>query len=248
MRRAANRDADVTRIFWLLCAAGLAATGMPVSAIGADPPAVMTDPAADSTAIHVADAAHRFSIPEVWIYAVMRAESAGNPRAVSPKGAAGLMQIMPDTWAYLRARYGLGEDIYLSRDNIMAGAAYLRELYDRYGAPGFLAAYNAGPGRYENHLATGRPLPLETIAYVNRLAPIVGGASTDHVALAAPDALAWTRAALFAGRADRLVDHDRDAVKATSEPPPAAGRSLDIVRATAVSAGLFVPLSGKVAR
>ena len=71
----------------------------------------------------------------------------------------GLMQIMPRTWAELRARYGLGADPYDPHDNILAGAAYIRELHDRYGAPGFLAAYNAGPGRYERHLATGRPLP-----------------------------------------------------------------------------------------
>ena len=57
------------------------------------------------------------------------------------------MQIMPATWGQLRARYGLGPDPFDVRDNIMAGAAYLRELHDRYGSPGFLAAYNAGPGR-----------------------------------------------------------------------------------------------------
>jgi integrase len=56
--------------------------------------------------------------------------------------------------------------IYDPHDNILAAAAYLRELHDRYGAPGFLAAYNAGPVRYEEHLTTGRPLPAETRAYV----------------------------------------------------------------------------------
>ena len=63
-------------------------------------------------------------------------------------------------------------------DNILAGAAYIRELYDRYGAPGFLAAYNAGPGRYERHLATGRPLTDETEAYVATLAPMINRART----------------------------------------------------------------------
>lgn len=202
----------------------------------------------DSVAADVAEAARRFSIPESWIYAVMRVESAGDPHAVSPKGAAGLMQIMPDTWADLRARYGLGGDIYDPRDNIMAGAAFLREMYDRYGTPGFLAAYNAGPGRYENHLATGRPLPAETIAYVNRLAPIIGGPSADRVALAAPDPHAWTRAALFAGRSDTPADNDAAAVEATSEPPPVNSRPADHAAARPVSFGLFVPLSGKVAR
>src|SRR6266704_6782318 len=96
-----------------------------------------------------------------------------------PKGAMGLMQIMPKTWTELRARYGLGADPFDPRDNILAGAAYIRELYDRYGAPGFLAAYNAGPGRYERHLATGRPLPDETQAYVATLAPRINGARTN---------------------------------------------------------------------
>jgi soluble lytic murein transglycosylase-like protein len=74
----------------------------------------------------------------------------------------GLMQIMPLTRSELRARYDLGVDPYDPRDNILAGAAYLRELYQRFGTPGFLAAYNAGPTRYESHLATGRSLPDET--------------------------------------------------------------------------------------
>src|SRR3546814_5730962 len=77
----------------------------------------------------------------------MRVESRGDVRAVSPKGAMGLMQLMPDTWASLRVRLGLGANPYDPRDNILAGAAYLREMHDRYGSPGFLAAYNAGPGR-----------------------------------------------------------------------------------------------------
>ena len=98
------------------------------------------------------EASKRFGVPEHWIRAVMHVESGANQRAQSQKGAMGLMQIMPKTWTELRARYGLGANSYDPRDNILAGAAYIRELYDRYGAPGFLAAYNAGPGRYERHL------------------------------------------------------------------------------------------------
>ncbi|MBN8999192.1 MAG: lytic transglycosylase domain-containing protein, partial [Rhizobiales bacterium] len=97
----------------------------------------------------IAEASQRFGIPAAWIRAVMVTESAGNPRARSSAGARGLMQIMPRTWVMLRARHGLGTDPYDPRDNIRAGAAYLRELHDRYGAPRFLAACNAGPGRYE---------------------------------------------------------------------------------------------------
>lgn len=123
--------------------------------------------------ILIEDAARRFAIPAAWIAAVMRAESAGEPRAVSPAGAMGLMQVMPRTYGELRARYGLGEDPFHPRDNVMAGAAYLRELYDRFGAPGFLAAYNAGPERYARRLADGRPLPAETRRYLEALAPVI---------------------------------------------------------------------------
>src|SRR3546814_2606835 len=98
----------------------------------------------------------------------MRVESRGDVRAVSPKGAMGLMQLMPDTWASLRVRLGLGANPYDPRDNILAGAAYLREMHDRYGSPGFLAAYNAGPGRYEEYLA-GRPLPASSEEHTSEL-------------------------------------------------------------------------------
>lgn len=152
----------------------------------------------------VSEASQRFGVPVAWIRALMRVESANDARAVSPKGAMGLMQIMPDTWAYLRARYRLGSDPFDPRDNIIAGTAYMRELYDRYGAPGFLAAYNAGPGRYDDYLANGRPLPVETRAYVAQLTPLVGDeASPAIVTVAAADPLAWTRAPLFIGASDR---------------------------------------------
>ena len=77
----------------------------------------------------------------------------------------------------LRARYGLGADPYAPRDNILAGAAYLREMLDRYGAPWFLAAYNAGPARLDAFLHTGRALPAETQRYLAALAPQIGGTS-----------------------------------------------------------------------
>lgn len=126
----------------------------------------------------ITEAAARFALPEAWIRGVMGVESAYQPRAVSRAGAIGLMQVMPATYADLRARYGLGADPFLPRDNVLAGAAYLREMFDRFGAPGFLAAYNAGPARYLRHVAEGRPLPAETRAYVARLAPVVGSGST----------------------------------------------------------------------
>src|SRR3546814_14306654 len=95
----------------------------------------------------------------------------------------GRMQIMPATWAGLRARYGLGPDPFDVRDNIMAGTGYLREMHDRYGnAIAMLAAYNAGPGRYDDYVSSGRPLPAETVGYPAQLtavgsAPGAGGAT-----------------------------------------------------------------------
>lgn len=118
----------------------------------------------------IAEAAQRFSLPESWIRAVIAAESGGDPRAVSPKGAMGLMQLMPQTWTTLRLRYCLGADPFQPRDNILAGAAYLGEMRDRFGYPGLFAAYSAGPARYEQHLRTARPLPAETRSYIAALA------------------------------------------------------------------------------
>lgn len=132
--------------------------------------------ARDPYAAFVAEAAHRFGVPERWIRAVMRVESAGDPHATSHKGAMGLMQVMPQTWAELRARYGFGPNAYDPRESILAGAAYLREMHDRYGTvEGMLAAYNAGPGRYDDYLARGRSLPWETVNYVAMIAPVIGG-------------------------------------------------------------------------
>lgn len=128
----------------------------------------------DPVSAAIAEASRRFGVPEDWIRSVMRVESAGNPVAVSRAGAMGLMQVMPATYAELRSRYGLGADPFAIRDNILAGTAYLREMYDRYGAPGFLGAYNAGPGRWEEHLTGARPLPGETIGYLARLGPAIG--------------------------------------------------------------------------
>ncbi|WP_243697819.1 lytic transglycosylase domain-containing protein [Acidomonas methanolica] len=126
---------------------------------------------------YVTEAATRANIPPTWITAVMRAESQGDASAVSPKGAMGLMQIMPDTWRKLRAALNLGSDPYDPRDNITAGATYLRWLHDRYGDAGFLAAYNAGPGRYEELLRTSHALPDETKKYVTRVARLLRGES-----------------------------------------------------------------------
>ncbi|MFG1372970.1 lytic transglycosylase domain-containing protein [Xanthobacter oligotrophicus] len=195
---------------------------------------------ADPYAAHIAEAAQRFGIPAAWIRAVMRVESANDVRAISPKGAMGLMQIMPATWADLRARHRLGSDPYDPRDNMLAGAAYLRELHDRYGSPGFLAAYNAGPGRYEEHLA-GRPLPAETRAYVATLAPLIGGGEiTAPVEVAAADPLSWTRAPLFVAQAVRTSSADPAQSDERSGDTPTASPVRDLSAIVPQSGGLFV--------
>jgi len=173
---------------------------------------------------HVAEAARRFGIPEAWIWAVMRVESGGNSRAVSRAGAMGLMQIMPATWGTLRTRYGLGPDPFDVCDNIMAGAAYLREMHDRYGnASAMLAAYNAGPDRYDDFVSRGRPLPPETVGYLAQLAPITGTAGAVEVtATATPDPFAWRRAALFvrtASAGSEAVAGQSDGQGAASDLP-----------------------------
>jgi soluble lytic murein transglycosylase-like protein len=114
----------------------------------------------------IAEASQRFALPESWIRAVIRAESGGDAKAVSPKGAMGLMQLMPETWAEMRAKYALGDDPFDPRANILAGAAYLKMMNDRFGYPALFAAYNAGAARYEQSVRTGKSLPAETLAYI----------------------------------------------------------------------------------
>ena len=174
----------------LVATCGLAARAALFVPLGSAPACASATPVSrgdghDAVAVwqpDIAAAARRFDVPEAWIAAVMRAESGGQATMVgepirSPAGAIGLMQVMPHTYAALRARYGFGADPYAPRDNILAGAAYLRELLDRYGVPWFLAAYNAGPARLDAFLHSGRALPAETQRYLAALAPQIGGTS-----------------------------------------------------------------------
>ena len=145
-------------------------------------------PPEDPWGPYIREAATRHAIPERWIREVMRQESGGRLQSAdgslttSGAGAMGLMQVMPRTYDMLRARYGLGDDPYEPRDNILAGAAYIREMHDRFGAPGFLAAYNAGPDRLDAYLTGGNPLPDETVNYLARIAPRLG----TEVAMSGP--------------------------------------------------------------
>jgi len=158
---------------------------------------------------YITEASLRFGVPTAWIERVTQAESRGRTRLDgrpirSRAGAMGLMQLMPGTWAAMRARLGLGLDPDDPRDNILAGTFYLRLMYDRFGYPGLFAAYNAGPGRYAAHLATGSALPGETVAYLRT----VGGVPSTLPS----SAVEATREALF------VVRYQRDAQSESSVP------------------------------
>lgn len=124
----------------------------------------------------ISEASKRFRVPKSWVRAVMRQESGGRTMLgegqpiISRAGAIGLMQVMPDTYGEMAAEHNLGADPFNPRDNILAGAAYLRWLHKRYGYPKMFAAYNAGPGRVEK----GGKLPAETRAYVGGIAKTLG--------------------------------------------------------------------------
>lgn len=146
-------------------------------------------PPSDPWGPYIREASTRFVVPEKWIREVMRQESGGKEYingglTTSSVGAMGLMQLMPVTYAQMRDRYGLGPDPYAPHDNILAGTAYIREMYARYGSPGFLAAYNAGPGRLDSYLIGGTPLPHETVGYLTSIAPRLGDASAPTGPLA----------------------------------------------------------------
>ncbi len=127
---------------------------------------------------YISEASTRFDVPQRWVREVMRVESGGkmyqNGHLITSwVGAMGLMQVMPETYDELRGRYDLSDDAYDPHNNILAGTAYIREMYDIYGSPGFLAAYNAGPKRLDDYLSNTRPLPEETRRYVAMIGPYI---------------------------------------------------------------------------
>jgi len=227
----------------ILCVPAMSQTSPVPSSAGTLPPTESVDAIVD-------EASRRFSIPALWIRSVMQVESGSNAQALSPKGAMGLMQIMPATYAALRQEFGLGADPYQPRDNIMAGAAYLREMLDLYGTSGFLAAYNAGPARYDEHLATGEPLPEETQIYLSRLAPMLSGAQVGSVSATAKP-VTWMTAPLFI---DDNATSNFGAVQVDNGGFPNANRQrsqqqIDATSKTAIAAlaphsgGLFIGIS-----
>ncbi|WP_390670902.1 transglycosylase SLT domain-containing protein [Gluconacetobacter entanii] len=147
-------------------------------------------PADDPWKPYIEEASNRFSVPQPWIRAVIQKESGGHEYMdghpiTSASGAMGLMQLMPQTYGDMQKRNHLGSDPYEPRNNILAGTAYIRTLYGLYGAPGFLAAYNAGIERLNDYLEDGRPLPSQTVRYLKIITPNLGNA----VALSGPLAI-----------------------------------------------------------
>jgi hypothetical protein len=146
----------------------------PQSAPGPAPAVVVASlgasPASRSIGMQIRDAAERYGLSEQLVAAVIRVESGFNPRAVSPKGAQGLMQLMPATASQLGVRYAF--DIV---ENIDGGVRHLRGLIERFAnnLPLALAAYNAGEKAVQQH--GGIPPYPETEQYVARILGIVGG-------------------------------------------------------------------------
>lgn len=142
-------------------------------------------PPEDPWGPYIREASARFDVPELWIRSVMHVESGGKEYLdgqliTSGAGAMGLMQVMPQTYDELRQQYNLGDDPFDPHNNILAGVAYMREMYDIYGSPGFLAAYNAGPNRLDDYLSNNRPLPDETRHYVAMIGPNIVGVYPNH--------------------------------------------------------------------
>lgn len=200
--------------------------------------------AGDPYATHIAEASRRFGISAHWIRAVMDTESGGNSNAVSAAGAMGLMKVRPETWEELRIRYGLDTDPFEPHDNILAGTAYLREMFDHYGdITGMLTAYNAGPARYDAFLEDCRALPSETRTYVALLAPALGGHPLPDVGGASACSPDWREASLFAGLKAAGAYANRSLFGGSSSVAPNAAETGRWHTRAGAAETLFVPRS-----
>lgn len=173
----------------------------------------------------------------------MRVESGEKSRARSQKGRHGPDANHAENLGRVARPAQSRRRSLRPRDNILAGAAYIRELYDRYGAPGFLAAYNAGPGRYERHLATGRPLPAETQAYVATLVPMIKSMRIDVQIAAVERSFAWANSSLFAARSAGTLPDSKSSADMRQNRSSRTHAVVDLSALAPQSSNLFVRLA-----
>ncbi len=163
----------------------------------------------------IAAAAARHGVDPTLVAIVVLVESGGNPSAVSPSGAVGLMQIMPGTALDIATRRGIAavppKGMFNPETNLDFGAWYLADMLRAFGVtddPGWqrtvetaAAAYNGGPGHVGQHLTTGQPLAAEAVSY----RAWVGGMWKERNLASSATLSAWLQAG-----GQRLVDAARD--------------------------------------
>jgi hypothetical protein len=195
---------------------------------------------AGSFANLIEEASRRFAVPVHWIRAVMTLESAGDVRARSPKGAMGLMQIMPETWARSAHASSLRRRSLRSARQHPGGRGVPPRAAPPIWLTRFPCAYNAGPGRYEHYLA-GRPLPAETRADVAALAPLFGGGEfAGPISVAVGHSRSWTEAPLFIGRPEGASAADRVSAERRSNHVPASDPTRNISALVPQARSLFI--------
>lgn len=174
----------------LLIAAPCSRTSNEAASDGGLPLAEARDPEVDAVIEHLAplaqqmgdaervalasalvEASREHGLPPAFVLAVIEVESRFDPYAISPVGALGLMQVLPSTGAPVARRLGIPwrgpQTLFDPHANVRIGAAYLRELIDRYSnIRAALAAYNWGPGEIDSRLRSGTVLP---VTYVERV-------------------------------------------------------------------------------
>ena len=222
----AASTAALCRSIWLMLsvvATVAIATCMTIRESSCQPLSESSSSAAGHLDGFIAEASERFGIPAAWIRAIVHVELGRTVRTSSRKGGVGLSQLSPEKWTELRHRYALGTNPSDRRDNILAGTAHLREMYDRYGSKDFLAVYIMGPTRYDEHRKSGAPLPEETQAVVADLAPLIELGLKDVVgSTTRAKVISWRKAPLFVAQTGRSSS---DKAIAAGVPAERSGKS-----------------------
>jgi soluble lytic murein transglycosylase-like protein len=171
------------------------------AAVTAEPDRVTApagDPIVTKFGKYIDEAALESGLDSTVIASVIRAESSGNPRAVSPAGAKGLMQLVDSTAADMEV-----DNVFDPQENIRGGSRYLRRMIDRFGSLELgLAAYNAGPGNVEKY--GGMPPFTETRQYVKRVMELV----TDQAPAGAAPGVTTTPSAGRMSLSDEKIAQD----------------------------------------